>query len=306
MKVLITGSQGSLAQWIINHTAHNWNIIGLDRNPGATVQGDLRDSVWLEEVFAHHRPDYVLHCAAQIYGVGGMAKYGADIMSANNVTTINLLEACVRHGVKKVAYMSSSMVYERATSFPFSEDQVDTIAMPRTGYGASKLFGEKALEEYHKQYGLNYVIWRPFNIITPLEMAADEAGIRHVLADFVKKIVIDRCEELEILGDGTQIRCFSWIQDIADVIAAKSWSPETDLQSYNVGSETPTHIIDLGRIIWQQSGRTDPFRVKFVKGYKDDVIKRIPDCTRARALGYKNSKTIEELVDICLAHVKNH
>jgi UDP-glucose 4-epimerase len=309
--ILITGSEGSLAQWTIKKLQDNYTLVGVDNCSRYGVQprertytfvhGDLCDHAWVDQIFEQYKPTYVLHCAAQIYGVVGFHKYSADILAGNATITHSVMSAAVKHGVKKVAYTSSSMVYERATKFPLVESMVDELPCPHTGYGLSKLFGERLVQEYHKQYGLDYVIWRPFNIITPLEQFESEPGIAHVFTDFIKKIVLDRCESVEIFGNGNQVRCFTWIDDIAETIANNSWLPETNSKIYNLSSETPTHIIDLAKMIWQRSGRTDDFRAHFVTSYQDDVITRIPNCDHARTIGWTHSKTVEELIDICIA-----
>lgn len=308
--LLITGCEGSLAQWIIQHHCQSFQIVGIDncarygtnerdRNYDF-VSGDLCDQHWTNSIFEQYQPDFVLHCAAQIYGVVGFHRYSADILGNNAASTISVLAAAARQNVRKVAYISSSMVYERAEKFPLTECMTDQLPTPHTGYGLSKLFGERLVKEYHHQYDLDYVIWRPFNIITPLESWEQEPGIAHVFTDFIKKIVVDRCDRVEIFGDGNQIRCFTWINDIAQMIMSHSWANHTSAKTYNLGSETPTRIVDLAQLIWHRSGRTDPFLADFVTSYQDDVLTRIPDCAQARGIGWHHSKTVEQLVDICV------
>lgn len=313
--ILITGSEGSLAHWIINKISGTNIIVGIDNctrygvitRPRNYVfeQGDLCDAAWLESIFEKYKPTYILHCAAQIYGVVGFHKYSGDILAGNSISTSVLLQTAVKHRVEKVAYLSSSMVYERSEVFPLTEDMINNLPMPHTGYGFSKLFGEKLLEEYRKQYGLKYVIWRPFNIVTPLEYSESEPGIAHVIADFIQRIKLDQVDELEIFGTGNQTRCFSWIDDIASTIVDYSWTSITDYQAYNLSSEIPTKILDLAKMIWQKSNRNKEFKYKLIDSYIDDVIQRVPDCSKARAaLGFKHTKSIEELLDICLADYK--
>jgi UDP-glucose 4-epimerase len=312
--MLVTGSEGSLAQWLIGLLHENFSVVGVDHcgRHGTVIrdraykfyQMDLNDSSEINKIFSDHPIDYVLHCAAQIYGVRGFHLYPADILSNNTVSTSNLLQQCVKHNVKKIAYISSSMVYENSQIFPLREEFTKTIPAPNTGYGLSKLVGERLIQEFQQQYGLKYVIWRPFNIVTPYEVSEKEPGIAHVMADFIQKIVVNRDPVIEIFGDGNQTRCFTNIEDIASIIAKISFNPITDNQVYNLGSETPTKIIDLAKIIHTRSKRQDEFQCKFVEIYNDDVKIRIPDCSRARALGFKHSKTIEELVDLCIAHTK--
>lgn len=309
--ILITGSEGSMANWLIKNNLSNYNIVGIDncaRYGEKTVarsyileQGDLCDFNWVESVFAKHKPDYVIHAAAQIYGVVGFHKYSADILGSNATSTHSVLSACAKHHVKKIAYFSSSMVYERSTSTPFSEDMVADSACPITGYGFSKLYGEKLVEEYYKQYGLNYVIWRPFNVVTPLEKFENEFGIAHVIPDMIKKISIDRTSSVEIFGDGQQVRCFTWIGDVADLVGQWSWDAITDCQAFNIGGDTPISMTDLCKIIWSKTRKDEPFVAHYVTSYKDDVIIRIPDCTKAQnTFKWAHSKTLNDMIDICL------
>jgi nucleoside-diphosphate-sugar epimerase len=192
------------------------------------------------------------------------------------------------------------MVYENATSFPLTEDMTDVIATPTTGYGLSKLIGERMLKEYSLQYGINYVIWRPFSIITPYEQSDSESGISHVFADFIKKIVIDKNKEIEIFGNGEQTRCFTWIDDIAKIIAEQSFSPLTDREIYNVGNEEPTKVIDLAKMIFKLSGRTDAFCPKFVSIYDDDVKYRVPSSAKVAQIGWQHTKSTSDLINICV------
>lgn len=313
--ILITGSEGSMANWMIKHNLKDYRVIGLDncsRYGEKTAQtsyilekGDLCDIAWVDSIFDQYRPDYVIHAAAQIYGVVGFHKYSADILGINAASTYSVLSSCAKYNVKKVAYFSSSMVYERSESIPFKEEQVDDLPCPYTGYGFSKLFGEKLLKEYHTQYGLNYVIWRPFNIVTPLEKFENEIGIAHVIPDMIKKIVIDRQPSIEILGSGEQTRCFTWIGDVADLVCRWSWDPVTDCQEFNIGGDTPVTMIELCKLIWAKTRKNEKFSCYHSEAFKDDVIIRIPDYTKAQnTFNWSHSKTLEEMLEICIEGVQ--
>jgi UDP-glucose 4-epimerase len=308
--VLVTGSEGSLAQWIIGLLNDNFTVVGVDncKRHGMSrldktykfYQLDLTSLSSLDQIFVNHRIDYVLHCAAQIYGVKGFHKYPADILTNNIVSTSNILQKCIAFDVKKIIYISSSMVYENCKIFPLREDYTNTSPAPTTGYGLSKLVGERLVEEFNHQYGLKYVIWRPFNIVSPFEVGEDEAGIAHVMPDLIKKIIINKDDPVEIFGDGNQVRCFTAIDDIATIIANMSFETTTDNQIYNLGSEVPTKIIDLAEMIYAHSGRSDRCNYKFVDIYADDVKVRVPDCNKARQIGFQHRKTIQELVRWCI------
>ena len=226
MKILVTGSEGSLMQFVIpvlQERGHE--VIGVDnfirygeiereRNY-EFVRGDLTNKDFVDELVSG--VDGVIQAAALIYGVGGFHKYPADILSKDVVLHQNILWSMVKHNVKKIAYISSSMVYERCNNHPSKEEDAFESLVPSTDYGLSKLVGEKMCRAFAKQYGIEYVVWRPFNIITPYEVAENEQGMSHVFADFIKNLIVEKKNPLPIFGDGEQIRCFTWIGDIANI-----------------------------------------------------------------------------------------
>lgn len=308
--VLVTGSEGNLAQWCIPKLIDQYQVVGVDHcgRYGVVdrprnyefVAVDLRDLSQVKQLFQNYKFDFILHCAAEIYGVRGFHIYSADIIHNNLVTCSNLLSQSVEHCVKKFVFISSSMVYENATEFPLKEECVDLIPAPSTGYGMSKYVGERMLKEYQTQYNLTYTVWRPFNIVTPNERSDKEPGIAHVMADLIEKIIHQNQKKIQIFGNGDQVRCFTWIDDVAEIICKQSFDVATDNQVYNLGSEVPTKIIDLAKKIHSASGRQDLFVPEFVDIYHDDVKYRIPDCSRAKTLGWHHTKSIDELVDICI------
>lgn len=248
--------------------------------------------------------DSVFLAAAKIYGVGGFNHYCADIISDDTAIQGNILQGCTKHGVGRVIYISSSMVYETCVQDldqPVKEDLVNLCLMPRTDYGLVKLLGERMCESFHKQYGLDYTIWRPFNIITPNENSMSEQGFSHVFADFIKHIVIDKLNPLPILGDGEQIRCFTWIDDIADIISQHSFSPETLNQAYNVCNVEPVSMKTLAQRIYGKTGRQDPLLFHTSKHYANDVRVRVPDITKLRSIiGDRQFQDLNTSLDLCL------
>jgi nucleoside-diphosphate-sugar epimerase len=203
-----------------------------------------------------------------------------------------------KHKVSKIAYISSSMVYERCNNHPSKEEDAFESTIPSTDYGMSKLVGEKLCRAFARQYGINYVIWRPFNIITPHEVAEKEQGLSHVFADFIKNLIVEKKNPLPIFGDGEQIRCFTWIEDIANAIGEYSFESKTDNETYNLGNPEPITMKELARLIYQG---TDELTFKTVKEYSDDVTIRIPDISKAtKELGFKPSKKVKDSVKVCL------
>ncbi len=306
-KILVTGSEGSLMQYVIPVLLKKgYEVIGVDnfarygeierKRNYKFIKGDLTDPEFVDSIMGGI--DGVVQAAALIYGVGGFNKYPADILSKDIVLHQNILWAMKKHKVSKIAYISSSMVYERCNNHPSKEEDAFESTIPSTDYGMSKLVGEKLCRAFARQYGINYVIWRPFNIITPHEVAEKEQGLSHVFADFIKNLIVEKKNPLPIFGDGEQIRCFTWIEDIANAIGEYSFESKTDNETYNLGNPEPITMKELARLIYQG---TDELTFETVKEYSDDVTIRIPDISKAtKELGFKPSKKVKDSVKVCL------
>ena len=208
----------------------------------------------------------------------------------------------LKHKVKKIAYISSSMVYERCQKHPSKEEDAMESLIPMTDYGLSKLVGERLCMSFQKQYGIDYVIWRPFNILTPLEAAEKEQGMSHVFADFIKNLAIEKKNPLPIIGTGEQIRCFTWIEDVAKPIAESSFESTTNNQVYNIGNPEPITMKQLAMLIHKGE---EKLSFETTKEFKHDVITRIPDITKIqKELGFTPSIKVKEAIEICLKNLK--
>lgn len=250
--------------------------------------------------------DVVFLAAAKIYGVGGFNHYCADIISDDTAIQGNILRSCAKHKdtVKRVIYISSSMVYETCiqdVNVPVTEDMVDNCILPKTDYGVAKLLGERMCQAFNKQYGINYTIWRPFNIITPHEKHMNEQGFSHVFADFVNNIVNNHTNPLPIIGDGEQIRCFTWINDIANIISEYSFVNETVNQAYNICNVEPVTMKHLAQLIYTHTGRTEELKFTSIKEYKNDVRVRIPSVQKLLSLiGPYEFKKVADSIALCI------
>lgn len=318
MKILVTGSEGSLMQNVIPKLVANGHVvIGVDNlsrykerrgiaddTTYSFYNVDLTNKRETERIFGNFLPEVVIQAAAKIYGVGGFHKYGADILSDDIAIQRNCLNSSVKYGMKSFHYISSSMVYESCPmDHPVREFEPDAWPAPRTYYGLSKYVGERMVHAYNEQYDLGYTIWRPFNIITPHEVSEGDLGTSHVFADFIKHIVVDKLKEIPMIGDGKQIRCFTWIDDVANLIAS---NPIHLNLAFNVGNTEPMNMIDLANIIAEEAkdmGLIDDSNIRFksVKSYADDVRYRVPNIEFSqRILGFKPTKTTRESVRECL------
>ncbi len=322
MKILVTGSEGSLMQWTIKHLIDNGHhVIGVDNHARYDDYGHTR--VVDPDEYSFHKADLtdydrvveltadvdgIINAAALIYGVKGFHKYPADILSNDLTIHRNVLESAHEHNIERVSYISSSMVYEQDDP-PHHEDDVWRASVPATDYGLSKVVGERLSMAFEEQYGIEYTIWRPFNIITPYEKSEDEAGISHVFADFLRKLLIEKQNPMEIFGDGEQVRCFTWIDEVAEAIAAKSFAPETRNEAYNLANPEPVTMKELARKIFEK-GRENgiildgELEFDHVQVYDDDVKERIPSVGKARRdFDWNPQVKLDDSLDRCVENM---
>lgn len=269
------------------------------------VEGDLTDPQTVTRVM--RGVDGVIQAAAQIYGVAGFHRVPADILQRDTMLQGLILREALAHDVRRVVYISSSMVYERLADVAI-EDDVPNMQVPLTDYGLSKLMGERLSQAFESQYGLPYTIWRPFNIIGLHEQAGtSDPGVSHVFADFIQRIVVERQNPLLVLGTGEQIRCFTWIGDVAGAIARFSFDEQTLNQDFNLGNPEPVSMLELGRRIYrgfhQMSGLPIERELEFIHGptFADDVMVRIPSIAKAtEMLGWRPDVDLDSMLHRCL------
>ena len=315
MNILVCGSEGSLMQDTIPHLlGMGHNVRGVDNffkgrvehaREYEFIEGDLCDVNLVKKV--SKGIDIVFQAAAQLFGLKGFHKYPADILSKDVVLHQNILWEALNSNIQKVVFISSSMVFERTTKIPSEEDDVDDIPTPLTDYGLSKLVGERLCKAFHQQYGLRYTIWRPFNIITPKERAEEEPGIAHVFADFIKKIIVERQNPVEVFGDGEQIRCFTWVGDVASAIAKYSLESVTDCEVFNLGNPEPTTMKELALKIYEMARKEGlikgegELKFKYLPAFEDDVKFRVPAISKARKmLGWQPTVELDEALKRCV------
>lgn len=245
------------------------------------IKADLTDKDQTLCVF--EGVDICINMAAKIGGIGYFHKYPATILSENNKIYSNTFEAAAKHKIKRMVYVSSSMVFESAAKFPSQEEDIFSIPPPVTSYGMSKLVGEWYCRAFWDEYKLPFSICRPFNAYGINEYPEEEIGFAHVIPDLIRKITKGQYP-LEILGSGQQTRCFTHISDIANGIITVAESPRAVNEDFNISTPQEIKIIDLAQKLWQLCGMTKPFNVTHVPGFKHDIKRRIPKVDKAKNL----------------------
>jgi nucleoside-diphosphate-sugar epimerase len=300
--ILVTGGCGFIGSEVVQQLLQRGYVVRVmddlskpesaPREGYEFVQVDLTDTTATLEAFAGG--EICINLAAKIGGIGYFHRYPATILSENNKLYSATFEAAVRHKLRRMLYVSSSMVFESASRFPSLETDVSSIPPPVTSYGFSKLSGEWYCRAFAAEQGLPYTILRPFNAYGINEAPGDEVGYAHVIPDLVKKILGGQ-DPLELLGSGEQTRCFTHVRDIARGIIIAMESEQATNEDFNLGTSEEVKILDLARTLFRLCRTGRQFRVRFVEGFEHDIQRRVPNASKAtQLLGWEPEVPFEE------------
>jgi UDP-glucose 4-epimerase len=304
-RVLVTGGAGTIGAAVVRRLLRDprYEVRVSDQREapqwmreGCEVhQGDLR--VLDEARTATQGCSQVIHLAAIVGGIGNFHKLPHTLTEVNNALYNGVVRAALDHDVERFVYVSSSMVFERATEYPTTEAHIHDTPIPASAYGFSKLTGEVYVKAAHEEHGFPYTICRPFNAYGPGEMPEDEPGIAHMVPDVIKKcLALPEGAPLPIFGDGTQTRTLTHIDDIADGIVTSMASDAGLHEDFNISAADEMTVAEIARVIWEETGR-DPeaFALEHLPTYPVDVVRRWPSVEKAeRLLGWKAQIGVRE------------
>ena len=291
-RVLVTGGAGTIGAAVVRRLLGDpaFEVRVSDQRPapqwmreGCEVHtGDLR--LPDEASAATAGCTHVIHLAAIVGGIANFHKLPHTLTSVNSALYDAVIQAALDHGVERFTYVSSSMVFERATQYPTTEEHVWEVAMPRSAYGFSKLAGEVWCRAAHAEHGLPYTICRPFNAYGPGEMPDDEPGIAHAVPDLIRKALSGQ-HPLQIFGSGEQTRTLTHIDDIADGVVTAMASPAGLHEDFNISAADELTVAEIARIVWEVCGREpESFELEHLPTFEVDVQRRWPSVEKARGM----------------------
>ncbi len=303
-RVLVTGGAGTIGTAVVRRLLRDprWEIRVSDHRPAPTwmregaeiLTADLRSLDSARE--AVDGCSHVIHLAAIVGGIANFHKLPFTLTEVNNALTGALVHASVDHGVERFLYVSSSMVFERATEYPTTEEHVLECPMPRSAYGFSKLAGEVYTRAAHDEHGLRYTICRPFNAYGPGELPdPQEPGIAHAVPDLIHK-ALARPRPLEIFGSGEQTRTLTHIDDIADGLATALGSAAAENEDFNISAGQELTVAEIARRIWVACGNDEAdLEFRHLESFEVDVQRRWPSVEKARRLlGWEAQVSLDE------------
>jgi nucleoside-diphosphate-sugar epimerase len=315
-RVLVTGGAGTIGAAVVRRLLRDpeWEIRISDHRPaprwmreGAEIHtADLRDHEHAHEAMLGCT--HVIHLAAIVGGIANFHKLPYTLTEVNNALTGALVHAAVDQAVDRFVYVSSSMVFERATEFPTTEAHLLDCPTPRSAYGFSKLAGEVYTRAAHDQHGLRYTICRPFNAYGPGELPdRDEPGIAHAVPDLIAKTLSGQ-RPLEIFGSGEQTRTLTHIDDIADGIVTAMGSPAGENEDFNISASEELTVAEIAKLIWTACDR-DPaaFSLKHLESFEVDVQRRWPSVEKARRkLGWEAHVDLRDGINDTVRWLRDH
>ncbi|MEP0262927.1 NAD-dependent epimerase/dehydratase family protein [Dokdonia sp.] len=244
---LVTGGAGFIGAHVVTHLIEkNHTVVVIDDLSGGFIenihpkaifkQGSITDTDFVNTIFDEFQFDYIYHLAA--YAAEGLSHFIRRFNYQNNlIGSINLINAAVNHNIKCFVFTSSIAVYGDQ-ELPLKESQKP---QPEDPYGIAKYAVELDLENAHKLFGLNYIIFRPHNVYGPYQNIGDK--YRNVVGIFMNQIL--QKAPLTIFGDGNQSRAFTYIDDVAPYIANAPAFAKAYNQIFNIGSDIPTTVHQL-------------------------------------------------------------
>ena len=266
---LVTGAAGFIGSHVAQALLDSGHrVIALDDlSGGATdnvpegatfVRGSVVDPETVQAIFRAERIDYIFHLAA--YAAEGLSHFIRRFNYTNNVLgSMTLVNAAVNHSVKCFVFTSSIAVYGPA-QVPMTESVAPT---PEDPYGVAKYAVELDLQAAHEMFGLDYVIFRPHNVYGEHQNIADR--YRNVIGIFMNQLM--RGEAMTIFGDGQQKRAFSYIGEVAPIIAAAVDTPAAFNRVFNVGADKAYTVTELAEAVAAAMG--EPANIRYLPARKE-------------------------------------
>jgi UDP-glucose 4-epimerase len=325
LKVLVTGAAGFICGYLVAELLEaGYEVVGVDNyskygpvkrsydsNPRyQLVQGDAKNIELLTELAV--TCDHLVAGAAMIGGISYFHEFAYDLFAENERISAATFDAAIsasRKGrLKKITVISSSMVFESAEIFPTPEGAELMSPPPRSTYGFQKLATEFFARGAHEQYDLNYTIVRPFNCVGIGERRAlrdkeimsgnVKLAMSHVVPDLCQKVLRGQ-DPLHILGDGSQVRHYTYGGDLAHGIRLAIESEKALNETFNLSTAQSTTVRELAELIWRKvHGPGRPMNLVSDPPYEHDVQMRVPEVTKARrVLGFEATTTLDEMLD---------
>ena len=332
MKILVTGSAGFVAGYLVDELLkHGHEVVGIDNyskygpieksydhDPHYHfVEGDVKDTALMKELISDC--DQVVAIAAMIGGITYFHTYAYDLLAENERIIASTFDAAIwaheHKKLQKINVLSSSMVFESTDQYPSKEGEQLECPPPLSTYGFQKLACEYFSKGAWEQYQLPYTIIRPFNCVGTGEQRAKnekeimsgnvKLAMSHVVPDLVQKVLKGQ-DPLHILGQGNQIRHYTYGGDLARGIRLCIESDKAVNEDFNLSTPVSTTVTELATMIWQKINGDRPLSFVHDEAFEYDVQKRVPSVEKAKdLLGFVADTSLSDTLDEVIPWIKD-
>ena len=265
---------------------------------------DLRNQQQVNDFFAAEKPDYVFMSAAKVGGILANNIYRAEFIYDNLMIELNVVHACHTAKVKKMLFLGSSCIYPKLAPQPLKEEYLLTGELEPTNepYAIAKIAGIKLCESYRRQYGDNFISVMPTNLYGPNDNYDPENS--HLFASFIRKFSLakrNNLQEIEIWGDGSPMREFLHVDDMADacIFLMENYDGE---EIFNIGTGTDVTVLELAETMKEVSGFNGT--CKFDASKPNGTPRKLMDVSKLENLGWKAKISLKQGVEMVFDDVK--
>jgi len=255
---------------------------------------DLTNKADTETMFRLYRPGYVFLAAAKVGGIHDNNTKSGEYFYDNIQIQTNVMEAARKYGVKKLLFLGSSCIYPRLAEQPIKEEYLMTAPLEPTNsaYAVAKIAGIEMCKAYRKQYGSHFISVMPTNLYGP----NDNFNIpgSHVLPAFIRRFheaKLQGTSPVEIWGDGTPMREFLHVDDLADALMLLMYQYNSP-QHINVGAGYDVPIKFLAKMIADIVGYEGD--IVYNREYPNGTPKKLMDSSKIKELGWEPSISLED------------
>lgn len=258
---------------------------------------DLRQQQAVDQFFAQEKPEYVFLAAAKVGGIQANNTYRAEFLYDNLMIEANVIHSAYRHSVKKLLFLGSSCIYPKLCPQPMREDYLLTGFLEPTNepYAIAKIAGLKLCENYHRQYGVNFISAMPTNLYG-INDNFDLAN-SHVLPALLRKFheaKVAQSPSVTVWGTGEALREFLYVDDLADALIFLMQN-YNDSEFINVGTGEEISIKGLAHTIQAIVGYEG--EIVFDSSKPDGTPRKLLNVSRLESLGWQAQVNLKEGIE---------
>ena len=290
-KIFVAGHNGTVGSAVVR------NLLAKGYEKIIVVSSDeldLRNQQSVNDFFEKFQPDYVIDAAARVGGILANDHYPYTFIMDNLQIQNNLINASFKNEVKKFIFLGTSCVYPKMCSQPIKEEYLLSAALEPTNewYAIAKIAGIKACEAIKKQHGRNFISLMPTNTYGPHDNFDLETA--HVLPSLLRKFyeaVVNNHAPVTIWGDGSAMREFIYVDDLADAIV---FVMENDFNEniYNIGTGVDLSIKELALLIQKISGHQG--EIHWDSSKPNGTPRKVLDISKLNRMGWYAKTNLED------------